>query len=77
MIDQQDKKYYSSELRHNDLNLNKKNIIIQNFNCIDYNNINININKNNVIKSQNLYHKRDAEKINISNNITKFFECYF
>ena len=25
VIDQQDKKYYSSELRHNDLNLNKKN----------------------------------------------------
>ena len=70
VIDQQDKKYYSSELRHNDLNLNKKNIIIQNFNCIDYNNINININNNNVIKSHNLYHKRDAEKINISNNIT-------
>ena len=70
VIDQQDKKYYSSELRHNDLNLNKKNIIIQNFNCIDYNNINININNNNVIKSHNLHHKRDADKINISNNIT-------
>ena len=27
-------------------NINDKNIIIQNFNCIDYNNINININNN-------------------------------
>ena len=37
---------------HSSNNINNKNIIIQNFNCFDYNNINININ-NNIIKPNN------------------------
>ena len=46
--------------------------MIQNYNCIDYNNINININNNNnnIIKQYKLTHRRNIDKSNISNNNT-------
>jgi hypothetical protein len=68
-FDNSNKKEYNSLNKNEDkinLNLNDKNIIIQNFNCIDYNNINININ-NNIIKPIRQKKKRNTVIENISN----------
>ena len=68
-FDNSNKKEYNSLNKNEDkinLNLNDKNIIIQNFNCIDYNNINININ-NNIIKPIRQKKKRNTVNENISN----------
>lgn len=47
---------------------NNSKIIIQNFNCIDYNNININITDSNLIKSTKLSKRRNTSKTNIIDN---------
>ena len=65
------KKIYNTSIKHDELNLNGKNIIIQNFNCIDYNNINININNSNIIKANKSSHRRNVENNNILNNNPK------
>ena len=71
-LDRQNKKDYTSIIKKTESNLNEKNIIIQNFNCIDYNNINININNNNIIKTHKLSHRRNIDKNNnIFNSKTK------
>ena len=70
-INRPDKKNLSSLMKKTESNLNEKNIIIQNFNCIDYNNINININNNNIIDSHKLSHRRNIDKTNIFNNNAK------
>ena len=66
---------YNTSIKQDDSNINEKNIIIQNFNCIDYNSINISINNNNnnnaILKKYKLSHRRNIDKNNISNNITK------
>ena len=71
IINRQDKKNLTSLMKKTNSNLNEKNIIIQNFNCIDYNNINININNNNIIDSHKLSHRRNIDKTNIFNNNAK------
>jgi hypothetical protein len=60
----------------NGINNNNKNIIIQNFNCIDYNNINININSsinniNNIIKPFKYQKKRNNSNKNKNISIKK------
>ena len=70
-INRPDKKNLSSLMKKTESNLNEKNIIIQNFNCIDYNNINININNNNIIESHKLSNGRNLNKSNIFNNNSK------
>ena len=52
-------------------NINDKNIIIQNFNCIDYNNINFNINNNIISKSHKFSELRDSTIKKVSNKTNK------
>ena len=71
-INRPDKKNLTSLIKKTVSNLNGKNIIIQNFNCIDYNNINININNNNSnIESHKLSNRRNTDKSNLFNNNSK------
>ena len=73
-INRPDKKNLTSLIKKTVSNLNGKNIIIQNFNCIDYNNINININNNNNnsnIESHKLSNRRNTDKSNLFNNNSK------
>jgi hypothetical protein len=78
--------FKKSSKEKTDINNNKndKNVIIQNFNCIYYNNINININNNIINKSYKLSKARNTSKkkmsikkntiksININNNHSNF-----
>ena len=63
------KRVINKQEKKNESNIKEKNIIIQNFNCIDYNSINININNDNIIKK--LSHRRNVDKNNIFNNNKK------
>ena len=74
VLDKKEKFKYNTSTKKGNSNINEKNIIIQNFNCIDYNSINININNNNnnnVMKAHKLFHQRNIDKSNISNNNTQ------
>ena len=70
-LDKKEKIKYNTSTKKDNANINEKNIIIQNFNCIDYNNINININNNNTMKAHKLLHRRNIEKNNISGTNTQ------
>ena len=70
-LDKKEKIKYNTSTKKDNANINEKNIIIQNFNCIDYNNINININNNDTMKAHKLLHRRNIEKNNISGNNTQ------
>ena len=73
ILDNQEKNNYAynSTVKSDNSNNNGKNIIIQNFNCIDYNSINISINNNNtLLKKHKLSHRRNFDKNNSSNNNT-------
>ena len=65
--------YKKNDSMNNMNGINNKNIIIQNFNCIDYNNINININNNinNIIKPFKYQKKRNNSNKNKNISIKK------